>query len=187
MKAEYPHSCCQKCCEWFTSLSDDMIKLPKKTGFFSPSISPSWRVLTHPRRHRLPLKKKWDNLKTQLFSLLSWERKDPPIKNGRSSLGQAIKPLSTLLLLWSFPWMWWPHDSYYRIRETLFREKLLTASPCDGGKKGNTSQSWPLRSGLMARRMVVTPTEQGKGEGGSVRERCSVWEEKYTHKKHSGL
>lgn len=34
MKGEYPHSWCQKCCEWFSSLGDDMIKLPPKRPFF---------------------------------------------------------------------------------------------------------------------------------------------------------
>lgn len=166
MKGEYPHSWCQKCYEWFTSLGDDTVKLPsKKTGFFfPPSISPSWRVPTQPRRHHLPPKKKWDNLKTQLPPSSPGTDMTPRLRMDWGSPGQAVKPLSTLLLLWSFPWTWWPHDSYYKIRETLFREKLLTASLCDEGKKGNEKSKLTLTVWSGGEKNSGNPNRTGKRE-----------------------
>lgn len=50
----------------------------------------------------------------------------------------------------------WPHDSYYRIRETLFREKLFTASLCDGSQKGNEKS-----------RLTLSVLSDGKKNGGN--------------------
>lgn len=82
--------------------------------------------------------------------------------------------------------MWWPHDSYYRIRKTLFREKLLTASLCDGGKKGNEKSKLTLTV-WSDDKNGGNRNRTGKGEGGRRRERYSVGEDKHTQKKQPGL
>lgn len=70
--------------------------------------------------------------------------------------------------------MWWPHDSYYRIRKTLFREKSLTASLCDGGKKKNEKSKLTLTVWSDGEKNGGNRNSTGKGEGERGRERYSV-------------